>query len=190
MTNKLIACVVGFALGLMAQSTLANTITIALELDGDTITKGGAPWSASCAETGAGPCMEGFVGAATASMSTVIATAYDKPGNPLAELTLLNSLLGLSGAGAITGTADIADAGNSFETNYRYFGIKQSSYIMYFENLTDAPLDVTFINEFSHVTGFGEQLNNVPQVPLPAAVWMFGSALFGLSAVARRKKRM
>lgn len=180
----------GLALGLVAQSTLANSITIALELDGDTITKGGAPWTASCVETGAGPCMEGFVGADPLSMSTATATAYDKPGNPLAELNLLNTLLGLSGTSAITGTADIAGAGNSFEASYQYFGIKQSTYIMYFENLTGAPLDVTFINEFSHVTGFGEQLNNVPQVPLPAAVWLFGSALFGLAAVARRKKGM
>ncbi len=188
MKDKLFLSVMALVLGLMTQSTLANTITITHELDGDLISKGGAPWLASCDETGPGPCMLGLEDPATAFMSASIATAYDKQGNPRSELTYLNSLLGLGGTDLITGTTDIAGSGNSFETSLRYFAIKQSSYIMYFENLTGASLDVTFDNKFSHVTGFGEQLTGPSEVPLPTAVWLFGSALLGLGAIGRRKK--
>ena len=187
MTNKLFISVIGLVLGLMTQYTLANTITITHELDGDLISKGGAPWQASCDETGPGPCMVGLVGPATASMSASTATAYDKQGNPRSELSYLNSLLGLSGTGEITGTTDIAGSGESFETSFQYFAIKQSTYIMYFENLTGDSLRVMFDNEFSHVTGFG-QLLPPSEVPLPAAVWLFGSALLGLGVIGRRKK--
>jgi hypothetical protein len=188
MKNKLFMSVIGLVLGLMTQYTSANTISITHELDGDLISKGGAPWQASCDETGPGPCMMGLEGPATASMSASIATAYDKQGSPLSELTFLNSLLGLGGTDLITGTTDIAGSGNSFETSFQYFAIKQSSYIMYFENLTGESLRVMFDNEFSHVTGFGQQLTPPSEVPLPAAVWLFGSALLGLGAIGRRKK--
>ena len=188
MKDKLFLPVTALVLGFMTQYTSANTITITHELDGDLISKGGAPWQASCDETGPGPCMLGLEGPATASMSALTATAYDKQGNPRSELTYLNSLLGLSGTGEITGTADIAGSGDSFEASFRYFAIKQSTYIMYFENLTGESLRVMFDNEFSHVTGFGQQLTPPSEVPLPAAAWLFGSALLGLGAISRRKK--
>jgi hypothetical protein len=186
MKNKLFMSVIGLVLGLMTQYTSANTISITHELDGDLISKGGAPWQASCDETVPGPCMMGLEGPATASLSATTATAYDKQGSPLSELTYLNVLLGLSGTGEITGTTDIAGSGNSFESSFQYFAIKQSTYIMYFENLTGESLSVMFDNEFSHVTGFGQQL--MPPVPLPAAAWLFGSALLGLGAIGRRKR--
>ena len=129
--------------------------------------------------------MMGLEGPATALMSDSTATAYDKQGNPRSELSYLNSLLGLSGTGEITGTTDIAGSGESFETSFQYFAIKQSTYIMYFENLTGEPLDVMFDNEFSHVTGFGQQLTPPSEVPLPAAVWLFGSALLGLGVTTQ-----
>jgi hypothetical protein len=36
--------------------------------------------------------------------------------------------------------------------------------------------------------GWGIDNTNTSPVPLPAAVWLFGSALFGLVAIGRRKK--
>ena len=37
----------------------------------------------------------------------------------------------------------------------------------------------------SHITSYS---GDVPEVPIPAAVWLFGSGLLGLVGVARRKK--
>ena len=186
MKGSKLTSVLGLVLGLMTQYTAANTISITHDLDGDPVSRGNAPWEASCDETGLGPCMMGLEGAATASMSATVATAYDKQGNPRSELSYLNSLLGLSGAGEITGTTGIAGSGDSFEANFQYFAIKQATYIMYFENLTGESLAVMFDNEFSHVTGFG-QLLPPAEVPLPPAMWLFGTALLGLGAIARRK---
>jgi len=189
MKKNIFVFVMSLLIGQMAHYAQATTITISEDLDGDMISRGGAPWTASCSEPGDGPCMLGLEGATIASMSDTSATAYDKPGNPRSELSLLNSLLGLSGADAIESATSIAGSGNSFAADYQYFGIKQSTYIMFFENVSGAELDILFLNEFSHVTGFGEQLNSVSEVPVPAAAWLFGSALFGLSALGRRKRQ-
>jgi len=186
MNRKLFTSVIGLVAGLMTQYTSANTISITHELDGDLVSRGNAPWEASCDETGLGPCMLGLEGPATASMSATVATAYDKQGSPRSELSYLNSLLGLSGTDEITGTTGIAGSGDSFEANFQYFAIKQATYIMYFENLTGEALHVMFDNDFSHVTGFGQPLPPA-EVPLPAAMWLFGTALLGLGAIARRK---
>lgn len=40
---------------------------------------------------------------------------------------------------------------------------------------------------FQYGTGFSEP--NIPAVPVPAAVWLFGSGLLGLTGLARRKKK-
>ena len=48
---------------------------------------------------------------------------------------------------------------------------------------------VFYIKEFNNLVGTYVQIDNVSltTVPLPAAAWLFGSALIGLVAVARRK---
>jgi len=173
--TAMLACIASF--------THANTIDITSDWNGDTITKGGAPWSASCSVAGTEPCMQGLTGP-SASWSTTMASGYQNNGNPASELAILNTLLGNTGNDLIVGTTDIIGAGSSFSADYQYFAIKQSNYVMFFENLSGAALDVDFVNEFSHVTGFGGPLS---AVPLPAAAWLFGSALLALAGVKRRK---
>ena len=56
-------------------------------------------------------------------------------------------------------------------------------YFLYF-NLFEGSWDDTRIN-----TGVGSALVRTSVVPVPAAVWLFGSGLIGLIGVARRKAR-
>ena len=71
-----------------------------------------------------------------------------------------NFIMGLS---ADSGTTWIADSGSSFGVN-------------------------TALIEFN-VSGVNEALViDVAPVPVPAAVWLFGSGLIGLAGIARRKK--
>ena len=134
-------------------------------------------------------CQGLFGSAPSATWSPTNADGYSKPGNPTAELDLLNTLLGLSGASAITGTGDIDGKGSGFNTGYQYFGIKKGGWIAYFKNTSGGALDVAFKNaagtsseEYSHVTGFGAV------VPIPAAAWLFGSALLGIAGIGYRRQ--
>lgn len=53
-----------------------------------------------------------------------------------------------------------------------------------------SPPEVDFrISGFAPVSATGEEVFLVRAVPLPAAVWLFGSGLLGLIGVARRKAR-
>lgn len=163
----------------------ANTIVITSDWNADEISKGGAPWSASCTGLGGAACIQGLQGP-SASWSTTTASGYRYNGNPRGELDILNTLLGNEGDDIIQGTTDISGAGNNFVSDYKYFAIKQSNYVMFFENLTDAGLEIDFLNEFSHVTGFGSP---VSEVPLPPALWLFGSALAGLFSLRKRSAK-
>ncbi len=72
---------------------------------------------------------------------------------------------------------------------YAYFTIKKSTELAFFKN--DGSVPVTFSlsggnssadNKWSHVTGFGAV------VPIPAAVWLFGSALVGIAGLGYRRQ--
>jgi hypothetical protein len=59
--------------------------------------------------------------------------------------------------------------------------------LWFFENSTGGDLTITALgSDWSHVTEYGSL--SVSAVPLPAAAWLFGSALLGLIAVAKRKR--
>jgi hypothetical protein len=96
----------------------------------------------------------------------------------------LNDILGLTGTGSeITGAVKFDDEASSFEGMvYEYWAIKKSNSIAFFKNETGAPINFSMSgDEWSHVTGFGAV------VPIPAAAWLFGSALLGLAGMGYRR---
>ena len=126
----------------------------------------------------------GAVGSGTWSDDT--ADLYDPANsNPDTELALLNSILGLTGTDAITGAVRFDTEASSFDGMiYEYWGIKKSTDIAFFRNDTGAPIDFSMNgDEWSHVTGFGAV------VPIPAAAWLFGSALLGMVGFGTRRGR-
>jgi hypothetical protein len=133
---------------------------------------------------------EGFIGT-TPSFSLSTANAIDSPlnGNPTDELAKLNELLaGLATPRDPVNYVNKTDlGGNSFTTVRQYFSIKQSTEIWYFENTSGGSLTVelgTDTNNYSHWTEYG----SVSAVPVPAAFWLFGTALIGFIGVSRRTK--
>jgi hypothetical protein len=111
--------------------------------------------------------------------------AYPQAGPPAGELALLNELLLQFDPARATVTdvfkTDIEQ--NTWTTNRQYFSIKQSNNLWYFENTSGGTVTVTALgDDWSHTTAYG------PVVPVPAAAWLFGSALLGLASVARRKR--
>jgi hypothetical protein len=107
------------------------------------------------------------------------------------ELALLNTLLGNSGENLIEGATKYNIALQSFTTDAEYFSIKQGSWIVYFWNDTGEDLKVNFLLNgksatFSHYTEYGGG-GGVNEIPLPGAVWLFGSALLGFVSWSRRR---
>lgn len=133
------------------------------------------------------PSCEGFVGnnPGLIQLSGTNADDYPKAGNPTAELTLLNELLAqFDPARPAVSYVDKTDVEqNTWTTDRQYFSIKKSQNLWYFENLSGGTVTVTALgDDWSHTTAYGPAV-----VPLPAAAWLFGSALLGLVGLARRK---
>lgn len=55
-------------------------------------------------------------------------------------------------------------------------------------DLDGTPISTTYNNGMWHVNGTTGTLSYVSAVPIPAAVWLFGSGLLGLVGISRRKK--
>ena len=77
--------------------------------------------------------------------------------------------------------------GPTASTNKEYFSIKIGQQTTFYKNMTTGTLDLRFLKgtasqAFSHLTEYGDP------VPLPGAVWLFGSAMVGLVALNRRRK--
>ena len=71
-------------------------------------------------------------------------------------------------------------------TDRQYFSIKQAQQTFYFENTSGGTLtvDLGTANDYSHWTEYG----TVSAVPVPATVWLFGTALIGFIGFSRRTK--
>ena len=170
---------IAFLVGVTSTGVSANTITMANYNGG----AGTVDCTLSC---------EGFIigGAPPAyALSTTDAIDFPLNGNPDAELAKLNELLaGLDPARAPVTYVNKTDlAGNGFTTNRQYFSIKQATEIWYFENTSGGSLTVelgTNTNNYSHWTEYGA----VSAVPVPAAIWLFGTALVGFIGMSRRRK--
>ena len=101
--------------------------------------------------------------------------------------------MGLTGTGnEITGAfrpAAFNTEASSFTGSTTYLAIKKSKQIAFFKNDGSVPVNFSLSggneaedNKWSHVTGFGTV------VPIPAAVWLFGSALLGFAGLGYRRQ--
>jgi hypothetical protein len=172
---------IAFLVGVTSTGVSANTITMANYNGGN-----GTP-TVDCTLS-----CEGFVVGATPpsfSLSTTDAIDFPLNGNPTDELAKLNELL----AGLATPRDPVTYVnktdlgGNGFTTDRQYFSIKQGVFIWYLENTSGGTLTVDLgpdTNDYSHWTEYGP----VSAVPVPAAVWLFGTALIGFVGMSRRTK--
>jgi hypothetical protein len=169
---------IAFLVGVTSTGVSANTITMA--------NYNGGAGTVECTQI----CV-GFFFCTTSSYSLSTTDAIDFPlnGNPDDELAKLNELLaGLDPArDPVTYVNKTDTAGDTFMTDLQYFSIKQATEIWYFENTSGGSLTVelgTDTNNYSHWTEYGV----VSPVPVPAAVWLFGTALIGLVGFSKRRK--
>jgi hypothetical protein len=169
---------IAFLVGVTSTGVSANTITMENYNSGAGTVECSLSWV-------------GFVFGTPSSYSLSMADAIDFPlnGNPDDELAKLNELLaGLAPPRDPVNYVNKTDlGGNSFTTVRQYFSIKQSTEIWYFENTSGGSLTVdlgTNTNDYSHWTEYGP----VSAVPVPAAVWLFGTALIGFVGMSRRTK--
>ena len=189
MNAKLKRLLAGLAVGLLASAAQANVVGV-VDLTGNPITNGGGTqYEASC--TLGGDCILGFLGDPTVandvSLDTAKVTGHAFSGNPTAEATFLNSLLDNMGLPNVSVPGDKTDeALGEFTTDRLYFSIKQGAgedtFTAFFKNNSGGAVTVSFDpNNFSHYTEYGAV------VPIPAAVWLFGSALLGIAGIGARR---
>ena len=172
--RRLSAATIAITVCLFANASNAATITL-------------ADYNGPNAEITCTPSCEAFVGSnpGLIQLSQTIGDNYPKAGNPAGELARLNELLvQFSPARSAVSYVDKTDIEQgSWSTDRQYFSIKQSINLWFFENMSGGTVTVTARgDDWSHTTAYGPAT-----VPVPAAAWLFGSALLGLVGLARRK---
>ncbi len=190
MIKNCIGIFVASCIGLFVGTAQANTVFI-YDLLGDPIYEGNPDnlkhYNASCTPE-AEICIKGFFGI-PAVLSEDSATGYEV-GDASAEneLAFLNGLLDDLGLEQETQALQYDSPAQSFTTDLEYFSIKQEDWTAYFVNMSGGSVTVEFeTTNFSHWTGYGDPVPSDP-IPIPAAAWLFGSALIGFVGIARRKK--
>jgi hypothetical protein len=133
-------------------------------------------------------CM-GFIGTSVISLSATTAHDYPTAGNPTAERDALNVLLAAfdPARAPVTFVNKTDGDGSGFSTSLQYFSIKKLTKLWFFENTSGGSLTVdlgTSVDDYSHWTEYGP----VSAVPVPAAAWLFGTALIGFIGFSRRTK--
>ena len=177
--------------GAASMGASANTITM-----DDYNGSGGN--TVSCNGTDSGACL-GFVGAFSVgpptsgliSLDDANADDYPKNGSSDAdaELARLNELLALFNPArdAVTYVNKTDGDGSGFSTSLQYFSIKKANELWFFENKTGGAVTVNLLrdtDDYSHWTEYGTP----SAVPVPAAAWLFGTALIGFVGMSRRRK--
>jgi len=109
--------------------------------------------------------------------------------NAADELVRLNELLALfvPERDAVTHVNKTEGEGFGFSTSLQYFSIKKSTELWYFENKSGGAVTVNLLGDadsYSHWTEYGTP----SAVPVPAAAWLFGTALIGFVGMSRRRK--
>lgn len=95
-----------------------------------------------------------------------------------------NSCSGLVGLGVVTTTADSINVEYSKTQGRRNYDVYQFTQPLDGLNTTSGQLTVYSRNAVYGTHGFTASPS---AVPLPAAAWLFGSAILGLAAVKRKK---
>jgi len=114
---------------------------------------------------------------------------YDgTPSSESDEATRLNTLAGTSFSMA-DATRDETPA-TSFSTLAAYVVLKLGNVGVYLKNTSGGMLNISYVSApslgLSHYTEFGDV--EVPEVPIPGAIWIMGMGLAGLGAARRKKK--
>lgn len=170
-------------LGLTTNVAYANTIEI--------LDPVGGVEEASCSG-GSGDCMQGFFENSSTTLSDSKATAYNVLPTETEKKDFLNDLLGDVGESTVTFVNKTDLEGVEFTTDRQYFSFKKGTNTWFFKNLSGGSLTFTLddISDaddgFSHWTEYGDVATSV--VPVPAAVWLFGSALVGLVGLGARRR--
>jgi hypothetical protein len=131
---------------------------------------------------------EGFVGISPVTTSATEADKYSiGSSDEIAQLGLLNDLLAEFDPArpSVTYVNKTDGDGDGFTTDRKYFSIKKSTGMWFFENLSGGTVTVNLdgdTEDYSNWTEYGAV------VPVPAAVWLFGTALIGFIGFARRTK--
>ena len=126
----------------------------------------------------------GFIGPASLSPTMAYLFAFT-PDNPATETAYLNDTL-MADPPAVYASKQ-ETSGPDFSVAGGYFSIKLGEDTAFFKNETGASLDLTYTQ-----TGTGAGLSHVTQynaVPLPAAAWLFGSAVLGMAGIGYRRKQ-
>ena len=119
--------------------------------------------------------------------ASAFTTSNSNATTELAKLNLLLAGLASPRAPVALSTVTKDGAGSSFTTDRQYFSIKKSQEIFYFENTSGGTVTVALTGPtepYSHWTEYGA----VSAVPVPASVWLFGTALIGFIGFSRRTK--
>ncbi len=179
---------------------LATSMGIA---SANTVTITGGLGTITCNGTDAGACEGIFggslivtnpgnqvTGGSLGSLSATMADAYDSGNASEAnETTAFNTLAGTSFLEA-DATKSASDPSPTFTTLSEYFLLKIGNMTVFLKNTSGGPLDVAYTETagkgagLSHYTEFGE----VPEIPIPGAIWLMGVGLAGLGAARRKSK--
>jgi len=133
--------------------------------------------------------LEGVVGSPTGTWNSAQATAYfDVLGSPTDEANYLGTLLGVSGLtpGAKTEspTYPIPLSAGTYTLDQdgwnAFFRLSEAANITIERQLTPSDPWTSSAENYSHVTSI---------VPIPAAVWLFGSALLGMVGIGTRRSQ-
>ena len=108
---------------------------------------------------------------------------------PLPELIVIST--GGLNPGDWTAINETPTSFNLTGSNHFRLGISTDSGLNWSGDISTSPAGTNALNvTFSDGTVLSVDINVVPAVPVPAAVWLFGSGLLGLVGVARRKARI
>ena len=203
--------------GLLSISAHANTIQI-LDIMGDTATSDNSTsqYPAPCADD-LTVCMEAFYQVeddpltsddetVPLNLSTTLGTGYEiSSSDPGVEAVKLNELISAwnvlndpdldlieADKTAVGGPTKMEIEDDKLKTSFEWFSIKKGDYTTYFRNLTGGEVSVSWSpDDYSHWTTYGGDLLDPPDeiVPIPAAVWLFGSALLGVIGIGYRRKQ-
>ena len=142
------------------------------------------------------PSCEGFfVGSSPSdlTLSVTDASAYTAVWWEPKQLAALNALLlQIDPDGSpVTFVEKTIGLEDDFTTNREYFSLykwNDGGKLWFFKNTSGGELDISALGpDWGHRTEYGIEYGAVSAVPVPAAAWLFGSALLAMLTVARRK---
>lgn len=131
----------------------------------------------------------GFTGVNVTSSTEAYAFAVNS--SEATETAFMNSLTNNNPIVTFAGKDESGT--NSFEITQRYFSVKFGNYnngnggTAFFEIMSNSSIELTF-NKIDNNSGLSHVTQYSSPVPLPAAAWLFGSALMGVAGIGYRRK--